>query len=79
MSKRTVVYQAPPAKLIDECAHHICKELGHVVGENFNTPDVVWGFAEYLKVVAAIAVKQSNEQALGESSKNTHEPVDKLE
>ncbi len=73
---RRIVYQVPPAESIDACAQHICHDLSKKVSGSFDTPDVVWGFAEFLKVVAEIAVKQVNQDAAW-SDDDGAEPVDK--
>jgi hypothetical protein len=73
---RRVVYRAPTAESIDACAQHICHDLSKKVSDSFDAPDVVWGFAEFLKVVAEIAVKQVNED-LTQSDGDGAEPVDK--
>ena len=71
-------YRAPSAKAIDDCAQNICKELAQELGQDF-TPEMAWGLAEHMKIVASIAVKRLNQEQPISSGKDLSKPVDKLE
>jgi hypothetical protein len=73
-----VNYRAPSAKAIDDCAQHICRELSQSLGQAF-TPEMAWGLAEHMKIVAAIAVKRLNQEQSVSSAKDLSKPVDKSE
>ena len=75
---KQINYRAPSAKAIEDCAQHICKELSQTLGQTF-TPEMAWGLAEYMKIVATIAVKRLNQEQPASSAKDLSKPVDKSE
>jgi arginyl-tRNA--protein-N-Asp/Glu arginylyltransferase len=78
MSKQ-VVYQVPPANSLDECAREICETLSKSLSVDYSAPEVVASFTEHLRVIAAIAVKQMNQEQSASSAKDLSRPVDNLE
>ena len=75
---KQISYRMPSAKAIDDCAQSICKELSQTLGQTF-TAEMAWGLAEYMKIVAAIAVKRLNQEQPTSSVKDLSKSVDKLE
>jgi len=64
--KTRTVYCPPPAEAVAACARKICKELGQGADETFNTPDVIWGFTEFVNISNAIAAHRLNQEANAE-------------
>ena len=73
---KKITYCAPSPKLIDACAHRICTDLSEKLREPYNASAVEWGLAEYLKVVATIAVKAANKDHESASVDGLSESVD---
>ncbi|MEP7288646.1 MAG: hypothetical protein ABI947_23070 [Chloroflexota bacterium] len=54
---KIVAYYPPPREVIDNFAREVCQQLGQKVDAGFNTPEMVWGFASFIKIVAVIYAK----------------------
>ena len=54
--QKKVIYKAPPAKVIDECAKAACEKLG----QEYTRREVQEGFAHFAKTVLRIAASQKN-------------------
>lgn len=55
ISKRQIVYYPPKSKVIEEYARQVCKQLGFSKTEEIND------FAELVKTLVAIKLKQLNQ------------------
>jgi hypothetical protein len=66
-----ITYTPPPREVIDKYARTVCAELGKNVRADFNKPQVVRGFAEFMHVVASISAKYYTEHP--ESLDNTEQ------
>ncbi len=65
--KTRTVYCPPPTEVVEACVRKICQELGQGADETFNTPDVIWGFTEFVNISNAIAARRLNQVANAES------------
>lgn len=55
-----IVYEVPPSSVIDACSRQVCQCLAEEHGPAYVTPEVIDGFANFLKVVASIWVNHLN-------------------
>jgi len=63
---KEVIYLAPDSKLIDRYAREVCSGLAERTGNtNYVNSDVVYGLADFLKIVSEILVKQLNAGNVG--------------
>lgn len=60
MTKK-IVYQSPPAEVIEAYVRDICGKLGQT-DEAFNCSEVVYGFAQFVKVISDIKVRVLNDR-----------------
>jgi uncharacterized membrane protein YjjP (DUF1212 family) len=68
--KTRTVYCPPPAEAVEACVRKICRELGQEAAETFNTPDVIWGFTEFVNISNVIAVHRLNQVANSEQAES---------
>ncbi len=66
--KVRIVYCPPPAEAVEAFAHKICQELGQGSNETFNTPDVIWGFTEFVNISNTIAAYRLNQTTIVEQA-----------
>lgn len=51
-------YHPPPTEVIEQLSADICRQMGEAVDPSYNTPEVRWGLAAFLKLVATIQARQ---------------------
>ncbi len=54
------IYQPPPAHVIEQYVRKICQSFAQT-DETIDSPEVIWGFTEFVKVVSAITARKLNE------------------
>ena len=52
-----VIYVPPSDSTLEQYAYAVCQQLGQSLAASFNTPEVRYGFAEFLKVLARIQAR----------------------
>jgi hypothetical protein len=61
-SKNNVKYVPPSSETIDTVARNVCRRLADS-DPSFNEPDVVYGFASFLRVVAKMHTNNRNKRS----------------
>jgi hypothetical protein len=61
--RQGIVYISPSNEHIEKCAKEICQQLGQTVNPNYNTAEIRYGLAAFLKISAEIHAKHLTKQA----------------
>jgi hypothetical protein len=61
--EKEVIYVSPSNEQIDECAKDICERLGQKLSPTYNTPEMRYELAAFLKVSADIYAKHLTKRA----------------
>ncbi len=63
-SKKHIEYIAPPPEVLEQVARGVCQKMAES-DPSFNQPDVVYGFAAFLSVVARMHASRLNKLQSG--------------